>query len=148
MTAILVNRYFGSKEALFSAVVEVAFSDDRLFTGDVSTLADRVARHIVAKAGGDGESVDPLLLMLRSASNVRAAEIIRESIERHFERPLATSLSGTEVRVRAALFLAVIAGYQLFKNIIASAALVDAEVNVLSDRLASLFQLLIDDRLS
>lgn len=148
VTAILVNRYFGSKDGLFAAVVEAVFSDDRLFAGDVSTLAERVARLIAAKGGNEGESVDPLLLLLRSAPNVRAAEILRTSIEKHFERPLANSLSGKEIRVRAALFLAVIAGYQLMKNIIASAALTEADVMVLSDRLALLFQLLIDDHSS
>jgi AcrR family transcriptional regulator len=145
VTAILVNRYFGSKDDLFAAVVEIAFANDRLFPGDVATLSERVAHHIVAKTDKEGKSIDPFRLMLRSAPNVRAAAIIRKSIERHFERPLADFLSGDEIRARAALFLAVIAGFQLMRRIIASTALVEADEAALSNRLASLFQLLVDE---
>lgn len=145
VTAILVNRYFGSKDDLFAAVVEVAFADDRLFAGDVATLSERVAHQIVAKTGKEGKSFDPLLLVLLSAPNVRAAAILRKSIERHFERPLADSLSGDNIRARATLFLAIIAGYRLMRNVIASTALVEADEAALSDRLASLFKLLVDE---
>src|SRR3984893_18627710 len=39
VTAVLVNRYFGSKEGLFAAAVEIAFADRSLFEGDPSMLA-------------------------------------------------------------------------------------------------------------
>ena len=43
VTAVLVNRYFGSKERLFAAAVEATFTDNGLFEGDASTLAQRLA---------------------------------------------------------------------------------------------------------
>jgi len=76
---------------------------------------------------------------------VRAAEILRKSIELHFERTLAQAMSGDDVRVRAAMFLALIAGYQLMRSVIASTALADADKGVTSVRLAALFQVLVED---
>ena len=49
VTGVLVNRYFGSKEELFSAVVELAFADNSLFQGDCTLLAQRLASTIVTK---------------------------------------------------------------------------------------------------
>src|ERR1700730_1720072 len=43
VTAVLVNRYFGSKERLFAAAVEATFTDNGLFGGGPPTLAQRLA---------------------------------------------------------------------------------------------------------
>src|SRR6267378_1930138 len=83
VTAVLVNRYFGSKEELFAAAVEVAFADSSLFEGEPTTLAGRLTAAVMTKTDRDAEPIDPLLLLLRSAPNPRAAEILRESIARH-----------------------------------------------------------------
>jgi AcrR family transcriptional regulator len=127
VTAILVNRYFGSKEILFGEVVETLFADGSLFSGGTEELGMRVARLIVAKTKAAETSAAPLLLMLRSAPNPRAAEILRVSIKRHFEQPLAGGLAGREAALRAGLFLALIAGFQLMHHIIVSAGLVEAD---------------------
>jgi AcrR family transcriptional regulator len=103
VTAILVNRYFGSKEILFGEVVEALFADESLFSGSTEELGMRVAKLIVAKTKEAETSADPLLLMLRSAPNPRAVEILRESIKRHFEHPLAGGLAGREAAFRAGL---------------------------------------------
>lgn len=146
VTAILVNRYFGTKEVLFGEVVEALFADGSLFSGSTENLGTRVAKLIVAKTREAETAADPLLLMLRSAPNARAAEILRESIKRHFEQPLAGRLAGGETALRAGLFLALIAGFQLMHRMIGSAALVQANESELSGQLASLFQMLVDDK--
>jgi len=145
VTAILVNRYFGSKDGLFAAVVETTFADHRLWAGDIATLGKRIAHHLVVKTGKETRSVDPFRLILRSAPNTRAAAILRKSIEKHFERPLANFLLGDEIGTRAALFLSVIAGFRLMRTIIGTRGLAEANETALSGRLAALLQLLIDD---
>jgi AcrR family transcriptional regulator len=144
VTAVLVNRYFGSKEELFSAAVEIAFSDSTLFEGDSSSLAQRLTEAVMAKTEQDADPIDPLLLLLRSASNPRAAEILRESIARHFERPLKSLLMGARVSERAAMILAFIAGLQLFRKVIGSKALTDAPRAGLYTNIEAAFQRLID----
>jgi hypothetical protein len=133
---------------LFAEVVEALFADGSLFSGSTEDLGTRVAKLIVAKTRDVETAADPLLLMLRSAPNARAAEILRESIKRHFEQPLAERLVGGEAALRASLFLALIAGFQLMHRMIGSAALVEARESELSGRLASIFQVLVHDKRS
>jgi AcrR family transcriptional regulator len=143
VTAVLVNRYFGSKEELFGAAVEIAFSDATLFEGDSSSLAQRLTEAVMAKTEKDADPIDPLLLLLRSAPNPRAAEILRDSIARHFERPLKSLLMGPGSSERAAMILAFIAGLQLFRKVIGSKALTDGTRAGLSANIKATFQRLI-----
>jgi AcrR family transcriptional regulator len=144
VTAVLVNRYFGSKEELFGAAVEIAFSDSTLFEGDSSSLAQRLTEAVIAKTEKDADPIDPLLLLLRSAPNPRASEILRESIARHFERPLKSLLMGPWASERAAMILAFISGLQLFRKVIGSKALTDGTRASLYANIKATFQRLID----
>ena len=144
VTAVLVNRYFGSKEELFGAAVEIAFSDSTLFEGDPASLAQRLTEAVIAKTEKDADPIDPLLLLLRSAPNPRAAEILRESIARHFERPLKSLLMGPCASERAAMILAFISGLQLFRKVIGSKALTDGTRAGLYANIKAAFQGLID----
>jgi AcrR family transcriptional regulator len=144
VTAVLVNRYFGSKEKLFAAAVEAAFSDTRLFRGDAAALAERLTEVVIAKTDKSADPIDPLLLLLRSAPHPQAAKILRASIARHFEGPLQGRLTGAFAAERAALILAVIAGLQLFRKVIASKALAEGSPAALHANIKSTFQRLLD----
>jgi AcrR family transcriptional regulator len=141
VTAVLVNRYFGSKERLFAAAVEAAFADSSLFRGDSSTFAHRLAALVVSQ---DGQPSDPLLLLLRSAANPRAAEILRDNIARHCEQPMKSLMRGPKRGERAAIILALIVGLQLFHKVIGNKALADANGASLSADLRTMFERLID----
>jgi AcrR family transcriptional regulator len=147
VTAVLANRYFGTKEALFSDVVDVAFGRDNPFGGDLSALAAGFAKMLVSKTRKPGDAHDALLLLLRSAANQRAAEILKKAIVKSFAAPLAAALPGKSAEVRAALFLAQIAGFQLMSQVIGLDALKTTGASALAKRLASMFegQLLVDD---
>jgi len=144
VTAVLVNRYFGSKEELFGAAVEIAFSDSTLFEGDSSSLAQRLTEAVMEKTEKDADPIDPLLLLLRSAPNPRAAEILRESIARHFERPLKSLLKGPRASERAAMILAFIAGLQLLRKVVGNNALTGGTRAGLYASIKATFQQLID----
>jgi AcrR family transcriptional regulator len=144
VTGVLVNRYFGSKEELFAATVETMCADDGMFEGDSTTLAKRLAARVIAKSEANVEPVDALLLILRSAPNPRGAEILRESIARHIERPLKASLRGPKASERAAMILALVVGFQLFRKVIGSKALAHASRAGLSRHLTTTLQGLID----
>jgi AcrR family transcriptional regulator len=148
VTAVLVNRYFGSKEELFAAAVEVAFADRSLFEGDSSMLAQGLTAVIMTRTEKDAEPINPFFLLLRSAPNPRAAEILRDSIARHFERPLTSLLRGPRAGERAAIILAVVMGLSLFRKVIGSKALADANAASLSGGLKTMFQRLIDSATS
>jgi AcrR family transcriptional regulator len=138
VTAMLVNRYFGSKEQLFAEVVDVAFAEPVLLGEDVTTLARDVATGLMSRTVPG--RVDGFLLMLRSAANPRSARILRDGVERHYGRRLAALLPGTRTDERAALFLALIAGVQLMRDVLDLPALADAD----PAGIEALFRLLIE----
>ncbi len=146
VTAVLVNRYYGTKEDLFAAAVDVAFGGDNPFAGDVATLASRFAKLLVAKAHQREGGPDGLLLLLRSAANPRAAEILKKAIEKSFAAPLQSRLEGESADLRAALFLAQIAGFQLMSQVIRLDALNKAGARRLSASLTRMLEQLLVDR--
>jgi hypothetical protein len=82
--------------------------------------------------------------MLRSVSNPRAADILRDSIEQHFEQHLAALLPGADTHERVALFLSLVAGFQLMHNVLGSTATTRADPAALARRLEALFQQLLE----
>jgi AcrR family transcriptional regulator len=151
VTAMLVNRYFGSKEQLFSEVVDVAYSRRGILTDEVTmrsrnvaTLSKDVAVALVAQTAPEAQPLAGFMLLLKSASNERAAVILRDGIVRHFEKPLAALLPGAKASVRAALFLSLIAGFQVIRQVIGNTALTEAQPDSLSQQLEALFRLLVE----
>lgn len=108
VTAMMVNRYFGSKEQLFAEVVDTTFAPRTVVGSDPTALVHDVARSLVERTAPEAEGLSPFLLMLRSASNPRTAEIARQGIERHVERRLVGLLTGENTSERSALALSVI----------------------------------------
>ncbi|MEU0182743.1 TetR family transcriptional regulator [Streptomyces sp. NPDC006207] len=144
VTAMLVGRYFGSKEGLFAEVVEASMTERTVLTSDPATLARDVAAALVRRTAPEADSLDPFLLMLRSAPNPRAAEILRSGIENHVEAHLldaAPQLRGTD---RAAMALSVVAGFWLMRTIIGSTAINGTDEAALARRLEQVFALLLD----
>ena len=144
VTAMLVNRYFGSKELLFAETVEAVFAEPTLLTNDAATLSRFAAEALVGDESLEGDHVDGFLLMLRSVSNPRAADILRDSIERHFEQHLAAVLPGTDTHERVALFLSLIAGFHLMHHVLGSATPARTDRAAPTRRLEALFQTLVD----
>jgi hypothetical protein len=120
------------------------FADNSLFGGDASTLAQRLAALVVTKSDRDGQPNAPLLLLLRSAPNPRAAEILRDHIARHCEQPLKSLMRGPKRGERAAIILALIVGLQLFHKVIGNKALAEANGTNLSGDLRLMLERLID----
>lgn len=92
VTAMLVNRYFGSKEQLFAEAVEVSFAPPVFVAENADALARDVATALITRSARETDDLAPFLIMLRSASNPRAIEIVREAIERHVGKRLAGQL--------------------------------------------------------
>ena len=147
VTAMLINRYFGSKEQLFEEVVEVVLSAPGILTRevmnqsrDLATLSRDIAEALVARTAPEVTPMDGFLILLRSAANDRAAKILRKKFGRHFEKPLADILPGRRPVERAALFLSIIAGFQVMRQIIGISGLTGADPSDLADQLQSLFE--------
>jgi AcrR family transcriptional regulator len=147
VTAMLVNRYFGSKENLFAEVVAETLASPGIFVEDIiksPTPGRDLAAALVEQTRTGATPLDGLLIVLHSASSRRAAEIGREQIANHPQKALATTLSGSLAPQRAALVLAVISGFQVMRRLIGLSALVEADPAILIKLLTPLFQQLVD----
>jgi AcrR family transcriptional regulator len=150
VTAMLVNRYFGSKERLYIEVVEGTMATPSILTGevtaanrDLAALSRDIAAALVAQIGPKGAPLDGLLIMLRSSSNERSAEIWREQIEAHYQKNLTGLLSGELAAERAALILALIAGFQVMRQLIRMKALTKANPELLAEQLTNIIRLIV-----
>lgn len=118
----LITRYFGSKEGLFAAVVEVAFEKPLLMAPGENGAFAR------ALLSGRPSEHDALLLALRSATNPRAAEIMRAHLEANYQRRLTDALPGDDAQERAAVLIAICAGVLLNRNVLGNPTLLNADV--------------------
>ena len=114
VTAALVNRYFGSKEGLFAEVIDNALDVRYLMEGDRTTLAERLARAAVhGKPDIAPDSDIPLLLLLHSIDEPRAAELLRRTLDRNMLPSLAERIGGPDADVRAAMVIAQMVGFAI-----------------------------------
>lgn len=113
----LIGRYFGSKEKLFAEVVAVTFEKTMMMGPGHNRAAS------MTLLAGRPAPAEGMLLALRSASNERAAAIMRAQLESDYERRVADGLSGSDVAGRAALLIAVCSGVQLMRDVMGSTAL-------------------------
>ena len=146
VTAMLVNRYFGSKEQLFAEVVAQTMADPVILTDDFvqAPTGEAIARRLVGLSGPDQTPLDGFLVMFHSSSSKRAAEISREQIEAIHQRAMTSALGGPRAAERAAVILAIVAGVQVMRQMIALPTLAQADPEALVAILAPVFQGLID----
>jgi AcrR family transcriptional regulator len=122
----LVNRYFGSKEGLFSEAVASKFDLRHLLEGDRATLGERLARYVLQKKS-DGADYDPLVALLRSSSSDVCSGMLRNAIVQGFVRPLAERLEGPDALSRAELVGSTLLGLLVHRTVIGGAEAVDNE---------------------
>lgn len=144
VTAMLINRYFGSKEQLFAEVVEAAFAPPAFVGDDPATLARVAAENLVALSAPGTEQLGRFPIMLRSVPNPRAAQIVRDALARHVGRRLAAQLPEPDQHLRTELILSVIAGVWLMRSVIQTQALTEAAPERLTDAVAAIIQTVID----
>ena len=106
--AALIARYFGSKEDLFTAVVNDCPQGGEAWAGDRATFGRRAAEKIAGKAP-DG-AFEGIFIALRSTASPKASQISREAMKRNMLEPLAAWLGGEDADVRARLLLAYFMG--------------------------------------
>ncbi|MEU3854048.1 TetR family transcriptional regulator [Streptomyces sp. NPDC029554] len=145
VTAILVNRYFGSKEQLFQEVVVAAMNSPEVLRPDVINHKDiprALAETLVEHTAYGAPAPVGLLILLRALSNPAASRTAREQMENHHHRQMADAIHGPHAAERAALVLATVVGFQVMRQMYGIDALANANPEVLTDLLtAQLHQL-------
>jgi AcrR family transcriptional regulator len=142
VTAALVNRYFGSKEALFAEVIERAVDIGHMLQHQRGDLADHLARILVYGREGAPDNVPmSLLLLLHSVTEPRAVELFRRDLNRTALPLLAEQIGGDEAEVRAVMVMAQLTGFAIMHHVLRPKAFADAHgeelVALLSKSLAA-----------
>ncbi|MDH6514358.1 AcrR family transcriptional regulator [Streptomyces sp. SAI-135] len=140
VTATMLNRCFGSKDRLFAQAVERASAPPTVVRDRLPGLADSVARTLAERTGPGAEQLDRFLLLLQSAADPEAVDIVRQGIETHVGVRLAGLLDSSDAEVRAQLGLAVTAGTWLLRTVIGTTALASADNDQLADILADMLR--------
>jgi AcrR family transcriptional regulator len=143
INAALVIRYFGSKENLFTEAITEAFNLDALLDVEREVFGETLARYIFSKRETAG-ALDPLIALLRSATNEQAGAILRRSIEKQFILPLAQWLGGKDAELRASLIAAVIMGLTVTRDVIGSEPLASSDTEPLVALIAPTLQAYVD----
>jgi AcrR family transcriptional regulator len=125
-----VMQFFGSKDALFAAVMSVPASAlsrfDTAFDGPSEHLGERVVRAFLEAWEAPGEESEPLMAMLRGAVvNEEANTQLREFIEARLEHD-AGAVDHDDRALRAGLTAAMLVGIITSRRIIGVPTLVAA----------------------
>jgi len=147
VTAMLVNRYFGSKEKLFAEVAADTMRDPVILTPENLAAADlpaALARALVQVTTPGATPLDGFLILLHSASSPKAAEIGRQWIGQGHQSTLESALRGALAVERAGVFLALVAGMQAMRQMMEIPALAGADPADLERLLAPVIRALVE----
>jgi AcrR family transcriptional regulator len=147
VTAMLINRYFGSKERLFAEVMAETMRTPSILTQAIVTspsAGEEIAAALVEQTKAGATPLDGFLITLHSASSKRAAKIGRRQIERHHQKVMTAALRGDLAPQRAALVLSLIAGFQVMRQMIGLTALAETKPETLVKILAPVFQQIVE----
>ncbi len=126
----LVTHYFGSKQDLFVAVVELPFDPEQVMPALLAPGREGVGFRLAGFAVGmldTPEARRTMTGLLRAAaSEEEAAERVRDLLMERLLGPLARHLGGDQPELRAALTAAQIAGLAFARHVVGVPRLVDA----------------------
>ena len=133
----LVSRYFGGKEELFRQVLRGTDGGDKFTRAAAApSLAAYLAEMLTSQdADHDREGVERLLIILRSASSPKAAEVVRSALSEDVLEPMASFLSGPDAEMRASLSLGVLMGTSILRTIMSVDPLCECDVGQVRKRL-------------
>jgi AcrR family transcriptional regulator len=138
VTAMLVNRYFGSKEGLFEEVVEVVLAPPSVVPETPEDLVRRTVEALVARSAPAADVQNPFQLTLLSAHNPRAAGIVRAAMLRHVVARLARLLPGDLAQERGEILLSVVMGVWMMRKVIGTPGLAAIPGEQLETQLAAM----------
>ncbi|MUT93834.1 TetR/AcrR family transcriptional regulator, partial [Streptomyces sp. Z38] len=141
----LVHHYFGTKERVFEAAVEVAFGPalaerDALLEGPLDEVGERMTRVIIG-LWENPVTRTPLLAIVRSAvNNDTAAAVFRRLVASQLLRRIAGQLGRPDAELRAELAAAQLVGIAMIRYVIRIEPLASADPEDIVRRVAPVVQ--------
>jgi AcrR family transcriptional regulator len=113
--AALVNRYFGSKEGLFSAAIEGVFELTDHLPAQLTDLGNHLVAHVLDDPG-EPDAFDALNILLHAMSSPTSAPLASARFHAEFVKPLAARLSGRHTETRATLIASYVIGLATMRH--------------------------------
>ncbi|MDQ0599943.1 AcrR family transcriptional regulator [Streptomyces canus] len=141
----LVHHYFGTKEQVFEAAVEVAFSPalkmrDVVLEGPIEGAGERMTRFVFG-LWENPVTRKPLLAIIRSAvNNEAAAAVFRRLVATQLMRRIADELDTPDAELRAELAAAQLVGVAMMRYVIRIEPVASADVELIIARVAPVVQ--------
>ncbi|MFI8947367.1 TetR family transcriptional regulator [Streptomyces sp. NPDC053750] len=141
----LVHHYFGTKEQVFEAAIEVAFAPalrapDAIADGSPDEVGERLTRFVLG-VWENPATRTPLLAIVRSAvNNETAAAVFRRLIAAQLLRRIAAQLDLPDAELRAELAAAQLVGCALLRYVIKVEPLASADLEWIIARVAPVVQ--------
>jgi AcrR family transcriptional regulator len=119
----LVVHFFGSKQRLFLAVMDLPFEPEealpRVLTGDRGQVGERFARFIVGVLEDEQARTVMTGMVRAAASEPEAAGMLRELISRRVFGPIAATLGEEDAALRATLVGSQVVGLVMARYVVA-----------------------------
>lgn len=147
VTAMMIGRYFGSKEGLFGEVVTDTMRDPIILSESNLNRADlsrALAEALVGVTTQGRTPLDGFLILFRSTNSATAARIARERIAQVHHATATAAIAGDHASERAALFLALVAGVQMMRQMLELEPLTQAKPALLAGLLTPMIASLIE----
>ena len=141
----LVHHYFGTKEQVFEAAIEVAFAPalnapEAIAEGPLDGVGERLTRFVFG-IWENPTTRTPLLAIVRSAvNNEAAAAVFRRLIASQLLRRVAAQLDRPDGELRAELAAAQLVGCAMLRYVIKVEPLASADVEQIIARVAPVVQ--------
>ncbi|WP_217167193.1 TetR/AcrR family transcriptional regulator [Streptomyces sp. AC512_CC834] len=141
----LVHHYFGTKEQVFAAAIEVAFAPalrapEAIGDGPLDEVGERLTRFIFG-LWENPTTRTPLLAIVRSAvNNETAAAVFRRLIAAQLLRRVAAQLDLPDAELRAELAAAQLVGCAMLRYVIKVEPLASADAEQIIARVAPVVQ--------
>ncbi|MEU7160432.1 TetR family transcriptional regulator [Streptomyces chrestomyceticus] len=141
----LVHHYYGTKEQVFAAAVEVSFAPalnapEVVLEGGLDGVGERLTRFVFG-VWENPVTREPLLAIVRSAlTNDVAAAVFRKLVARQLLRRIAGELAVPDADLRAELAAAQLVGTALLRYVIKLEPLASADPEQIVARVAPVVQ--------
>ncbi|MFI0966207.1 TetR family transcriptional regulator [Streptomyces sp. NPDC021080] len=141
----LVHHYFGTKEQVFEAAIEVAFAPalgapEKIVEGPLDDVGERLTRFVLG-IWENPTSRTPLLAIVRSAvNNDTAAAVFRRLVAAQLLRRIAGRLDVPDAELRAELAAAQLVGVAMLRYVIKVEPLASVELERIVARVAPVVQ--------
>ncbi|WP_217235045.1 TetR family transcriptional regulator [Streptomyces sp. AC555_RSS877] len=141
----LVHHYFGTKEQVFEAAIEVALAPvltarDAVFDGTLDAVGERLTRVFFGLWEAPVTRI-PLLAIVRSAvNNDTAATVFRRLVSTQLVSRIAGEVGAPDAELRAELAAAQLVGIAMLRYVIKVEPLASADVETIIARVAPVVQ--------